>query len=112
MATVLKQLGQLTPSNTTAVSLYSPAASTETIVKSIVICNTDPDAAITYRIFHDDDGTTYDTTTALYYDVSLAANTSIVLEFSLMMNDSAGNLAVRTSQADDLTFTCYGAEIT
>ena len=111
MATVLKQLGQLTPANTTAASLYSPAASTETLIKSIVICNTSS-GAVTYRVFHDDDGTTYDTTTALYYDVSLAANTSIVLEFNLVMNDSTGNLAIRTSVADDLTFTCYGAEIT
>ena len=111
MATVLKQLGQLTPANTTAASLYSPAASTETLVKSIVICNTSS-GAVTYRVFHDDDGTTYNTTTALYYDVSLAANTSIVLEFNLVMDDSTGNLAIRTSVADDLTFTCYGAEIT
>lgn len=111
MATTLKQLGQLMPTNTTAASLYSPGASTQTLIKSIVVCNTSA-GAVTYRIFHDDNGTTYNTTTALYYDVSLAANTSIILSLNLAMNDSTGNLAVRTSSANDLTFTCYGAEIT
>ena len=111
MATVLKQLGQLMPTNTTAASLYSPGASTQTLIKSIVVCNTSA-GAVTYRIFHDDNGTTYDTTTALYYDVSLAGNTSIILSLNLVMDDSTGNLAVRTSSANDLTFTCYGAEIT
>jgi len=111
MATTLKQLGQLMPTNTTAASIYSPGASTQTLIKSIVVCNTSA-GAVTYRIFHDDNGTTYDTTTALYYDVSLAANTSIILSLNLVMDDSTGNLAVRTSSANDLTFTCYGAEIT
>ena len=111
MATTLKQLGQLMPTNTTAASLYSPGASTQTLIKSIVVCNTSA-GAVTYRIFHDDNGTTYNTTTALYYDVSLAANTSIILSLNLVMNDATGNLSVRTSSANDLTFTCYGAEIT
>ena len=111
MATTLKQLGQLMPTNTTAASIYSPGASTQTLIKSIVVCNTSA-GAVTYRIFHDDNGTTYDTTTALYYDVSLAGNTSIILSLNLVMDDSTGNLAVRTSSANDLTFTCYGAEIT
>ena len=111
MATTLKQLGQLMPTNTTAASIYSPGASTQTLIKSIVVCNTSA-GAVTYRIFHDDNGTTYDTTTALYYDVSLAGNTSIILSLNIVMDDSTGNLAVRTSSANDLTFTCYGAEIT
>lgn len=111
MAQNFKQLGQLRPANTTAASLYSPAASTETIIKSIVIANTTAGAAL-YRVFHDDDGTTYDETTALFWDVSLAADTSIVLEFNLMMDDSTGNLAVRTDTNDALTFTAYGSEVT
>jgi hypothetical protein len=111
MATTLKQLGQLMPTNTTAASLYSPGASTQTLIKSIVVCNTSGDP-VAYRVFHDDNGTTYDTTTALYYDVALAGNTTIVLEFNLAMNDSTGNLAVRTDRANNITFTCYGAEIT
>ena len=34
-----KQLGQLRPADTIAASIYSPAASTTTVVKNIIICN-------------------------------------------------------------------------
>jgi len=111
MAQNLKQLGQLRPSNTTAVSLYSPAASTETMVKSIIVANTSGVPAA-YRIFNDDNGTTYDETTALFWDIVIAAVTTHTLEFNLMMDDSTGNLAVRTDTNDALTFTCYGSEVT
>ena len=111
MATTLKQLGQLTPANTTAASLYSPGASTQTLIKSIVVCNTG-NTANKYRIFHDDNGTTYDESTALFWDIQLNKESSDILELNIAMNDSTGNLAVRTDSANDLTFTCYGAEIT
>jgi len=111
MSTTLKQLAQSRPSDTNAVSIYSPGADTESIIKSIVVCNT-TGLAVTYRIFHDDDGTTYDESTALFFDVSLAANSTDTLELNLTMNDSSGNIAVRTGTANGLTFTVYGAEIT
>ena len=108
MATTLKQLGQLRPANTTAASLYSPSSVT-TVVKSIVICNTSgADAAA--RVFHDDNGTTYDETTALAWDINILANTTVVLEVFVAMNDATGNLAVRTSVNSALTFTAYGSE--
>ncbi len=106
-----KQLGQLRPANTTAATLYSPGASTTAIIKSIVVCNTSGSAA-TFRIFLDDNGTTYDQTTALFYDIAIAADTTIQIDTYYAMNDSTGNLAVRTSVNNALTFTCFGAEIT
>ncbi len=106
-----KQLGQLRPANTTAASLYSPAASTTAVIKTIVICNTSG-TATTFRIFQDDNGTTYDETTALFWDHTIAADTTVQVDVFLAMNDSTGNLAVRTGTADALTFTCAGAEIT
>lgn len=106
-----QQLGQLRPANTTAASLYSPNAGITTIIKSIVVCNTTGIAA-KFRVFLDDDGTTYDETTALFYDVTIAANTTVQVDTFYAMNDSSGNLAVRTDTNDALTFTCFGAEIT
>ncbi len=111
MAIQEKQLGQLRPANTTAASLYSPAASTTAIIKTIVICNTSG-AAATFRIFQDDNGTTYDETTALFWDHTIAADTTIQADVFLAMNNSSGNLAVRTGVGNALTFTCAGAEIT
>ena len=111
MAIQEKQLGQLRPANTTAASLYSPAASTTAIIKTITVANNTGSAA-TYRIFMDDDGTTYDQSTALFYDISLAANSTDVLDSFLAMNNSSGNLAVRVGTANAITFTAFGAEIT
>ena len=111
MAHVLKQLGQLRPANTTAASLYSPASSTEAVIQSIIVSNTSGSAA-TYRIFVDDNGTTYDQTTALYYDISLPADTSDSIQVYITMNDSTGNLAVRTSVNNAITFTAFGEEFT
>jgi len=105
-----KQLGQARPGDTNAVSIYSPGSSTQAIIKNIVIANTSGSAA-TFRIFHDDDGSTFDETTALFWDIAIAANTSVSIDSAVLMDDNTGNLAVRTSINDALTFTVYGAEI-
>ena len=75
MAMQEKQLGQTRPSNTTATSIYSPGSSVTAVVRNIHCCNTSG-ATATFRIFVDDDGTTYDETTALFWDVTLLANGS------------------------------------
>lgn len=111
MAMQEQQLGQLRPANTSAASLYSPGSSETAIVYSIVVCNTSG-ADATYRIFHDDNGTTYDETTALFWDVTLTADSSDILEMKVSMDDSSGNLAVRTDTANAITFTAYGVVIT
>ena len=111
MALQEKQLGQLRPANTTAASLYSPGASTTTIIKTIVVCNQTASSA-KYRIFMDDNGTTYDESTALFFDIAIGANSTDQIDTFYAMNDSTGNLAVRTDTNSALTFTCFGTEIT
>jgi len=111
MANTYKQLGQLRPADTSAASVYSPAASTSAIVKGIFVCNVDT-SAHAFRLFHDDNGTTYDQTTALFYDVSVAANTTTQVTTVITMNDAAGNLAFRTDSPNNLVCTVYGMEIT
>jgi hypothetical protein len=105
----IKQLGQLQPANTTAASIYSPASGINSDVKTLVVTNTTA-GAVAYRVFHDDDGATYDTSTALFYDVSLSANATDVIPINAAMSDSTGNFAVRTDTNNALTFTLYGAE--
>lgn len=106
-----KQLGQLRPANTTAASLYSPAASTTWVGKNLVVCNTSG-APATYRVFHDEDGTTYDETTALFWEAPIAANETITVTGLLAGFTDAGSVGVRSSVANALTFTLYGATIT
>ena len=111
MAIQEQQLGQHRINSTTATSLYSPGASITAIIKSITVCNQTGTLA-TFRLFVDDDGTTYDQTTALYYDVSIGANTTVQIDTYWPMDTDAGNLATRTDTANALTFTAFGAEIT
>lgn len=111
MAFQEKQLGQHRINSTNATSLYSPGASTTAIVKSIIVCN-QSGAADTFRLFLDDGGTTYDQTTALYYDVAIAAGTTIQIDTYWPMNDSSGNLATQNGTANAITFTAFGVEIT
>lgn len=103
------QLGQLRPANTTAASLYSPADGIVTVITQIIVCNTSAGSA-KYRICHDEDGTTYDETTALFWDVPLATETTDILSVTLYMTDNSGNISVRTDTNSALTFTCYGEE--
>ena len=111
MAQTLEQLAQLRPANTTAASLYQTPASTETLIKTIFVCNTST-APAKCRIFHDDNGSTYDETTALFWDVEILQNQTLELDVNIMADDSTGNLAVRTDTASALTFTAYGSKIT
>lgn len=106
-----KQLGQSRPPTAaTPVSLYSPATGVETRVAVLVICNTTGTLA-KFRVFHDDNGTTYDQSTALYYDEEVAANTTVRKSPGIDMDDASGNLAVESDTNNALTFTAYGTEV-
>jgi len=91
------------------VSIFSPDRRDRFTIENIIICNTTASAA-TYRIFLDNDGSTYDATTAIAYDVSLAGNATDIIEVNLYMTDPAGNLAVRTGTGNALTFTVNGSD--
>lgn len=104
-----KILGQLRPGNTTAASLFSPTLGREYRIDAIYVCNTTANTP-TYRIFFDDDGSTYDQTTAIAYDVAMTANQSVRVEGPFYMNNEDGNIGVRTSADNEITFTCWGEE--
>jgi hypothetical protein len=111
MAIQEKQLGQSRENSTSAVSVYSPGVGETAIIKSLVLCNQSGSAA-TFRVFLDDDGSTYDENTALYWDAPLPANSTLQIETYLPMNNNAGNLAYRSSVANAITITAGGAVIT
>ena len=104
-------LGQLAPANTTAATLVAARTNFRAAITSVVICNTTGTAA-TCRLFHDVGGTTYAASNALLYDVSVAANTTLILESGL--NEDGLNLApadtlgCRTGTGNALTFSAYG----
>lgn len=107
-------LAQSRPANTTAATLIAAPTAARGIrlsVTRLVVCNTSG-AAATFRVFHDDDGTTYDQTTALFYDCPIGAGETIeVLAHSPSGGygvKPGGALGVRTSVNSALTFSCYG----
>ena len=105
-------LGQSRPSTSSAVSIYGPADRTKALIFGINIANTTSSSA-TYRLFIDADGTTYDQSTTLAYDVNLAANSQILLEYrDGLPIENPGNFAVRVGTNSALTFTVYGLEVT
>lgn len=102
------QLAQARENSTNAVSVYSPDADTTVIVKSLVVTNTSA-ADATVRIFFDDDGSTYDESTALAWDVIVPADSVWDRLIRIPMNNSSGNIAYRSSVANALTVTAFGS---
>lgn len=105
MALTYSQLAQARENSTNAVSVYSPSSG-ETVQAFIKIANTTA-AAVAVRVFHDDNGTTYDESTAIVWDVEV--DTGQILEIDkIFMDDATGNLAYRSASANALTATVYG----
>lgn len=103
------QLAQARPSGTTAVAAFSASLPTE--ITTIYVANTTGSAA-SFSLYHDDDGSTFDATTALYEAVSVAANTTTVIRASApgggLAVSKVGKIGVKTSTGSALTFTLYG----
>ncbi len=103
-------LAQVRPSGTSAVTGFT-AENLLTELTLIVICNTTGSAA-NFSIFHDDDGTTFDQSTALVYAKSLAANTYEVVRIaspsSGIMIQPGGSVGVQSGTGNALTFSIYG----
>jgi hypothetical protein len=110
MAVEVKMLGQLRPADTTAAALYTKAQDAKVWLDQLFICNTTGTTA-TYRIFIDEDGSTYDETTALYWDVDLATKLSVVIDLKAYLDTTDGSIGVRTGTNDALTFTLFGEEL-
>jgi len=111
MAFIEKILAQGEIANS-ATSVFSPSAHASIyIVKQIIITNHEA-SADEFGIWLDNDGTTYDDTTVLFEDVDIDANSTVVLDMWLPMDDVVGNLAAKAGTASTLTITVSGAEVT
>ena len=108
MSVQKKQLGQVSPATTSATLLYMPPANTSWVGDSLVVSNVSGSAA-TFQVFHDKSGSTYSVATALFYDVAIAANTTLVFP-KVLAGAPGGTVAVRSSIANTITFTLYGLE--
>ena len=108
MSAVNKQLGQAV-ATTTATSIYSPGSGVEAVIKQITACNTSQ-SSVTLSIYRDDNGTTYDTTTAVKYLQAIPARSTEKWDVYYCMNDSTGNLAIEAGASDSISVTLDGIE--
>lgn len=109
MATAYKVLGQANPTATTATTLYTVPASTETVISTIVICN-QAAATATYRISVRPNGAALVAKHYLAFNVTVGASDSTTLTLGITI-DATDVLEVYASTAT-VSFNAFGSEIT
>jgi len=108
MATVYKVLGQSAPSATTATTLYTVPAATETVVSTISVANRAA-TADSYRIAVRPNGATLANEHYIAYDVTINGADTTVLTIGLTL-DATDVITVYAGTAN-LSFGVFGSEI-
>jgi hypothetical protein len=108
MATTYKVLGQSNPSATTATTLYTCPASTQTVISTITICNQAATSG-TYRVAVRPNGATLATEHYIVFDAPIQANTTTAYTLGLTI-DASDVVTVYASSAT-MSFNAFGSEI-
>lgn len=108
MPTTYKVLGQVNPSATTATTLYTVPASTQTVVSTISVCNQASTAA-TYRIAIRTGGAALSAEDYIVYGATVAASDSTFITVGVTLG-ATDVLTVYASSAN-LSFNAFGSEI-
>ena len=109
MAISYKVLGQLNPSATTATTLYTVPAATNTVCSTITICNQAASAA-TFRIAVRPAGATLSALHYVAYDTNIPANESIAFTIGLTL--ATTDVVTVYASTSTLSFNLYGSEYT
>jgi hypothetical protein len=106
-----EQLAQARPANTSTATLLNPIDNNLYIVYTIMIANVTGTAA-NASVFHDKDGTTYDQSTALLYQVSVPGNDTTILTFEKGITVRGdGHIGIQSGTSSSLTYTLYGIKL-
>jgi hypothetical protein len=108
MATTYKVLGQSNPSATTATTLYTVPAATQTVVSTVTVCNQTSTAG-TYRVAVRVAGGALAASQYVAYDVSLPGNASDTLTLGLTLG--AADVITVYASAATFSFNAFGSEI-
>ena len=108
MATTYKVLGQSNPSATTATTLYTCPASTQTVISTITICNQAGPSG-TYRIAVRPNGATLSAEHYVVYDATIQANTTAA--YTLGITIDASDVVTVYASSTSLSFNAFGSEI-
>lgn len=107
-AEVLKVLGQLNPSATTATTLYTVPSSTSTVVSSITICNQAATAA-TFRVAIRPAGAGLAASHYIAYDIALPANDTITMVLGITL--ATTDVVTVYSSSATVSFNIFGSEL-
>jgi hypothetical protein len=108
MPTTYKVLGQSNPSATTATTLYTVPALTQTVVSTVTVCNQTSTAG-TYRIAVRVAGGALAASQYVAYDVSLPGNASDTLTLGLTLG--AADVITVYASAATFSFNAFGSEL-
>lgn len=108
MATTYKVLGQVNPAATTATTLYSCPAVTQTVISTISVCNQAGTTA-TYRIAVRPNGATLAPEHYVVYDATVQANTTAA--YTLGITIDASDIVTVYASSTTLSFNAFGSEI-
>ena len=108
MPTTYKVLGQSNPSATTATTLYTVPALTQTVVSTVTVCNQTSTAG-TYRIAVRVAGGALAASQYVAYDVSLPGNASDTLTLGLTLG--ATDVITVFASAATFSFNAFGSEL-
>jgi hypothetical protein len=109
MAIVYKTLGQVNPGATTLTTLYTVPASTSAVCSSVVICN-QAAAAATFRVSVRVAGAADNAKQYLFYDVSLAGNSSTIATLGITL--AATDVVSVYASTATMSFNLFGSEHT
>ena len=108
MATTYKVLGQSNPSATTATTLYTCPAATQTVISTVTICNQAASQG-TYRIAVRPNGATLALEHYVVYDASIPANSTTA--YTLGMTIDASDVVTIYASSASMSFNAFGSEI-
>lgn len=108
MATTYKVLGQSSPAATTATTLYTCPAATQTVISSLVVTNRAATSG-TYRISIRPNGATQANEHFIVFDTALAANS--VASYTIGITIDASDVVTVFASTVDFSFNAFGSEI-
>ena len=108
MATTYKVLGQSNPSATTATTLYTCPAATQTVISTISVCN-QAGTSGTYRIAVRPKGATLANEHYVVYDATIEANSTAA--YTLGITIDASDVVTIYASTTSFSFSAFGSEI-
>lgn len=109
MPTAYKVLGQSAPAATTATTLYTTPAATQTVCSTLAVCNRDS-AAASYRIAVRPSGAVLANQHYLVYDATIPPRSTDTISVGATL--AATDVVTVYASTANFSFTLFGSELT